>query len=337
MNKQRKQSLTSLTIAAAMLVAIAGCTERRSEPAKEGPPPARDVSGYLPGHGPDAPAWSPGAAEAQAPPGAGLSRPMPKGPAEILGSRFELAGTVSLRPGVQAPSGGTLYVFARRPGVPGPPIAVVRIPDPRFPQPFRLGASHAIGGQPFEGDLEVGARLDLDGDVGSQEPGNLTGEYARNPARVGQSGVTIALDRAPDRAGASPGAAAPAAPLAPPAQARPERGATIMGTIRLPPGVKPAPGSVLFIMARPAGQSAGPPIAVKKIAAGSFPAAYVLSNEDAMMPDAPFAGAVSVSARLDSDGNASTREAGDLVGAYARNPARVGDAGVDIELGAAAP
>jgi hypothetical protein len=262
----------------------------------------------------------------QAPPGEGLSRPMPKGPAEILGSRFELAGAVSLRPGVEAPRGGTLYVFARRPGAAGPPLAVARISDPIFPQPFRLGASNAIGGQPFEGELEVGARLDLDGDVGSQEPGNLTGEYERNPARVGQSGIAIALERA--------GAPAPRAMPAPAAPTKPERGAAIMGTIRLSPGAKPAPGSVLFVIARPAGRSTGPPIAVKKIEAASFPAAYALSNEDAMMPDAPFAGALSVSARLDADGDASTKEARDLVGAYAKNPARVGDAGVDIELGA---
>lgn len=298
----------------ALLLAVPGCTERRSEPPKQEEQPSRDVSGFLPGHGPGAPAWSPGAPEA---PGEGLSRPMPKGPAEILASRGEIAGTVRLADGERAPEGATLYVFLSRPGQPGPPVAVARIPGPKFPQPFRIGSSNVIAGT-LEGDLDVGARLDADGDVGTREPENLTGSYARNPVRVGQTGVAIAIARA----AAQPGA-------------RPERGASISGTILLAPGAKAPPGGVLFVIAREGSREGGPPLAVKRIDATGFPLPYALSAADAMSPDSVFSGPVSVTARLDADGNASTKGPDDLVGQFARNPATVGDAGVDIRLGPA--
>ncbi len=301
-----------------LVLAILGCTDRRSEPPRKEAPPVRDVSGFLPGHGPDAPAWSPGAPEMH---GEGLSRPMPKGPADILSARGTISGTVSVADSDRAPSGATLFVFVSRAGQPGPPVAVARIRDPKFPQPFRIGASDVIAGT-LEGDLDVGARLDVDGNVSTREPENLSGVYTRNPVRVGQAGVSIAIARAPREAAASPAGGT-------------ERGASLSGTIRLAPGVKLPAGGVLFVIARQGSQIAGPPFAVKRIDATGFPIPYNLSIGDTMSPDILFSGPVSVTARLDADGNASTKGQDDLFGQFARNPATVGDAGVDITLGAA--
>ena len=50
-------------------------------------------------------------------------------------------------------------------------------------------------GTPFQGKVTIKARLDGDGKVGAN-PGDLEGEYAKNPAVVGQSSaVDITLNR----------------------------------------------------------------------------------------------------------------------------------------------
>ena len=51
-----------------------------------------------------------------------------------------------------------------------------------------------------------------------------------------------------------------------------------------------------------------------------------------MIPGRALAGQVFVSARLDQDGNPTTRGAGDWVGEYGKNPVEVGTEGVDITL-----
>src|SRR4029077_10740488 len=77
--------------------------------------------------------------------------------------------------------------------------------------------------------------------------------------------------------------------------------------------------AVLFIIARPARRSGGPPLAVKKIDQPVFPLSYSLGSENVMMQGRPFAGKVTISVRLDKDGNPVTRQAGDLTG-ETRNP-----------------
>ena len=89
-------------------------------------------------------------------------------------------------------------------------------------------------------------------------------------------------------------------------------------------------GATLFIIARSAGSTKGPPLAVKKIDHPVFPLSYSLGPENVMIQGLPFSGKVSVMARIDSDGNPTTREAGDLSGDYKKNPATVGATDVDI-------
>ena len=90
--------------------------------------------------------------------------------------------------------------------------------------------------------------------------------------------------------------------------------------------------AALFIIARPAGSAAGPPLAVKKIDRPSFPLAYSLGQENVMMQGTPFAGKINITVRLDKDGNAVTREAGNLLGDYKKNPVTVGSQNIDIIL-----
>ena len=92
----------------------------------------------------------------------------------------------------------------------------------------------------------------------------------------------------------------------------------LSGELRLDPKVKAhvASGDVIFIVARgPAsGSAAGPIVAVKKLSVDRFPISFSLSDEDAMVMGTELRGTVVVSARVDKDGNATSKSPGDVVG-----------------------
>lgn len=119
-------------------------------------------------------------------------------------------------------------------------------------------------------------------------------------------------------------------PAAPAVQAS----AQISGSITIDPKLKSKFNNqaALFIIARPAGAAGGPPLAVKKIDRPVFPLAFTLGAESVMMQGQPFAGKMNLSVRLDKDGNAMTRDPGDLVGEYKKNPVTVGVKDIDIVI-----
>jgi cytochrome c-type biogenesis protein CcmH len=92
------------------------------------------------------------------------------------------------------------------------------------------------------------------------------------------------------------------------------------------------PKAALFIIARPAGGGGGPPLAVKKIDNPSFPLTFSLSQENVMIRGVPFTGKIIITARLDKDGNPTTRGSGDMTGDYKKNPVEVGAKNVDIVI-----
>ena len=67
---------------------------------------------------------------------------------------------------------------------------------------------------------------------------------------------------------------------------------------------------MLFIIARRG--ATGPPLAVKRVSAPRFPLDFSLGPDDRMIQAMPFQGPIRLSARIDADGNASTRSPGDL-------------------------
>ena len=99
-------------------------------------------------------------------------------------------------------------------------------------------------------------------------------------------------------------AAAPSAPAAATAS-----GPSVHLTLTLA-GAAPSPNAVLFIIARASGQSAGPPAAVKRIAGPTFPLDVDLSAADSMMGQ-PLPATMRIEARLDSDGDAMTKNPSD--------------------------
>jgi cytochrome c-type biogenesis protein CcmH len=108
----------------------------------------------------------------------------------------------------------------------------------------------------------------------------------------------------------------------------------ITGKITVDPKLKGSVESpaVLFIIVRPTGATKGPPLAVKKIDRPVFPVSYSLGPENVMMQGVPFTGNVTITARLDKDGNPTTRQPGDLTGDYKKSSVAVGSKNVDIVL-----
>jgi Flp pilus assembly protein TadD len=90
---------------------------------------------------------------------------------------------------------------------------------------------------------------------------------------------------------------------------------SVAGQVDLDPALKAQVGArgVLFVMLRPEGFGAGPPLAAKRIADPSFPVAFRIGEADAMMgqelPDR-----VLIEARLDGDGDPTTRDPKDPYG-----------------------
>ena len=164
------------------------------------------------------------------------------------------------------------------------------------------------------------------------------GEEARPPdlARIfpdAAGGVGSASGQAGSGDGGSPRGAVPPARAeagGPPAAAA---GAAITGEITLAAELAMArpDGAVLFVIARPEGVRGGPPLAVLRIPNPEFPLAFSIGPENVMIPSMQFAGAISISARLDADGNAMTRTPGDISSAR-QDGLAPGASGVALEL-----
>ncbi len=107
--------------------------------------------------------------------------------------------------------------------------------------------------------------------------------------------------------------------------------APIRGTVRVAPDLagRLPQGGVLFVIARPG--ASGPPLAVKRVSSPSFPLQFSLGPEDRMIRTMPFSGELLLTARLDADGDATSRAPGDLQGRAAGAHAP-GASGVEIVL-----
>lgn len=131
---------------------------------------------------------------------------------------------------------------------------------------------------------------------------------------------------APRAAGPMGAGGEPAAPA--PAAGRP--GAAVRGTVHLADGDGGAAG-VLFVIARPSGAQGGPPLAVVRVASPRFPHDFEIGPDDVMIPTMRFEGPITLTARLDTDGNASTQSEGDRA---TPSPVAVapGDVGIELRL-----
>lgn len=269
-----------------------------------------------------------------APPG-----PAPDGMAPAAGGGPGFSGEVRLGAAVadRAPSGGVLFVVVRNAGMPdkGPPLAVKRIPNPRFPVAFEVGAGDVMmQGMPFLGPFDVYVRLDKDGNAMTKDPGDLSSSGPLGGVALGRTDVVVELARAVGDPSPAPGPApapAPATGTPPPAAAT--GGATIRGTIEIDPKLAAGAEGTVYVVLRPAGvPPMGPPVAVKRYTAPSFPLAFEVGPGDVMMAGSPFIGPFDVYVRLDRDGNAMTKQPGDLETAAPVGGRSPGDEPVVVRL-----
>ncbi len=116
-----------------------------------------------------------------------------------------------------------------------------------------------------------------------------------------------------------------------PPQARSGSGEAMRGTLRVAPALAGSvpEGAILFVIAR-MGPS-GPPTAVLRVPDPTFPMSFAIGPEHLMIEQMPFQGPFAITVRVDADGNAMTRNPGDLQGA-ALTPHSPGDSGIAIEI-----
>lgn len=198
-----------------------------------------------------------------------------------------------------------LFLYARERGVEGgPPLAAKRIGVYQFPMEYSLGpADVMLEGMEFEGPLTITARLDMDGKAKSA-PGDVLGTIEVEP---GNKQADIFLDQ-----------------LVKPS------GKQITGTITVAEALKKnlPEKTVMFLLARPEGVTRGAPMAVQRVLDAQFPYTFAIGQADAMIPDMPFEGAVTLIVRLDNDNNLKSTP-GDMEGQL---NATAGDNGVTIHI-----
>jgi len=103
-----------------------------------------------------------------------------------------IRGTIRVAAGAR-PSGAVLFLIARSPGQPGPPLAVKRLPVGPFPLEFQIGpADEMIKGRPWDGPIALSVRVDSDGDPLTHSPSDLNAELA-DPVEPGAEGVDLEL------------------------------------------------------------------------------------------------------------------------------------------------
>jgi len=250
-----------------------------------------------------------------------LASEVPRNPLLIIQARETVSG---------AKSGGQ-----------APLVAEQRVRNPKFPLRYFLGKLDVKSGRGgLSGSLVISARIigdELSGDTA--KPVALEGR-SKGGARGGVRGVDILIQKKvpirfarKSRRTRGTGSDARSARLKQPVPAGTRAGSvkSISGEITVAPALEPPPkGGVVFIVVRPAGQSGGPPLAVKRLANTGFPMRYRVSEGDVMIQGMLFQGSVSVKVRLDGDGRVGVQP-GDLEGSGAK-PVPVGSAGVDIVL-----
>ena len=116
-------------------------------------------------------------------------------PAIIPASGASISGTIDITPSLFSRLRGseTLYIMARR-GEGGPPMAVKRFKNLQFPMNYTLtGADQMAQGPPFAGEVSIVARIDLDGNAGVPQAGDMEGVIPR--VEIGNPGADVVINK----------------------------------------------------------------------------------------------------------------------------------------------
>jgi len=114
-------------------------------------------------------------------------------------SSAQISGKITIDPKLKASldPNAALFIIARpADGAAGPPLAVKKIDRPTFPLDYTLSQDNVMmQGMPFTGKINITARLDKDGNPVTRTPGDMTGDYGKNPVEVGTKNVDVVIDQ----------------------------------------------------------------------------------------------------------------------------------------------
>jgi tetratricopeptide (TPR) repeat protein len=293
------------TGSAAALAVLVFFVWRQAKPREEG----GSLTGNLPGEE-ERRAAEPRGADPRVP----LQQRIAQNP-DDLAARLDLAQLHLRQRDLMGVWNETEYVLAKQPGQPRALAyqALVRLAMGQ-PQVALDMLKQALAADPelLEGYLHLALVHVRMGHVADAEA-TIKQAQARFPAQAPALAKVLDEMRAvgPEEAPAAEsdphaGIASPTAPGAAPAAA------ALRGVIELPDALraKVGPGALLFVTVREAGVTQGPPVAVKRMPASSFPLEFEIGPADSMMGQ-PLPARARVEARVDSDGNPLTRDAGD--------------------------
>ena len=120
------------------------------------------------------------------------------GNAAPVAGNAEISGTVEIASKLarQAASGATLFIYAKQPNAPGPPLAVLRVRAEHWPVRFTLNDANAmVPGRNLSNadNVQIEARISKNGDALPQS-GDLVGSVTSVNPRGGHP-VRISIDR----------------------------------------------------------------------------------------------------------------------------------------------
>jgi tetratricopeptide (TPR) repeat protein len=111
----------------------------------------------------------------------------------------QITGKITIDPKLKATidPNASLFIIARPAGAAGgPPLAVKKIDKPVFPLTYSLSQENVMmQGTPFAGKINLTVRLDKDGNPTTRGPGDMTGDYKKNPVEVGLKNADIVIDQ----------------------------------------------------------------------------------------------------------------------------------------------
>jgi len=116
----------------------------------------------------------------------------------VSSSSGQISGKITIDPKLKAniDPNAALFIIARPAASGGgPPLAVKKIDRPTFPIDYTLSQDNAMMGMPFTGKINITARLDKDGNPVTRTPGDISGDYKKNPVEVGAKNVDVTLDQ----------------------------------------------------------------------------------------------------------------------------------------------
>ncbi|MFT5680094.1 MAG: cytochrome c-type biogenesis protein CcmH/NrfG [Myxococcota bacterium] len=233
-----------------------------------------------------------------------------------------VTGAATMAEGEETPA-GTLYIYARRSEVGGgPPVAAYKHRG-GLPVDFSLTDADMVMGGAWPDEVWVQARIDGDGDPMTRDD-TLAQSAVLGPLSTGVEGLTLTLSLLD----AAPAEVAPTE--ASPTEVTPTDavGPRIAGTLS---STGSGSSGIVFVIVRRAGATGGPPVAAKRIEVTGFPLDFTITDGD-MMLGGPWPDEVTISARLDMDGNAMTRSEGDQE-SLTVGPLSSGAADITLTLG----